>query len=647
MIPLFRVLRSRKKKLVLVFICVALVLVLNFPPAVGPSRSENGKAQVLAEIKHNEHESAYIHKLFLQEYPLETVLDLPLDQRCDLFFQFLTQNDKYWTVDPGQNYELDTDSEEYYGFVMKNGKRLTREYKLKFGKTEGFIELLDAYMKSEFYKYQALANEVRILDDLTILRTFNKCYINQRHGLFANSKMNPERKRAAVSAEKRVYAWLSRQYPTYQRWDGKIREMKMDGKDDLVLNQFKQSSSGKGVVVTIADKHADDMVSLIHILRALKNRLPIEIVYNHLTDTTKSKIVKAARDHYNNLPKQDVWFVEVGEAIAAQYGWVFQKFDYKVISILFNSFKEFILLDADTVLFKPPSYFFNTRSYRQTGAYFFKDRGMLHRRSIQDGQLLASFGPSVFDTAMFDIPQMTNHTYNNAFFKGLTHLQESGVVVLDKSRHFSSLLMSIQMSFIYPINVKMHGDKEFYWLGFSLNGDENYVFNDNFAAAVGQLTPVEDAVRPDGKQFNGRRICSTHPGHISSEDRSLLWMNTGFKNCGKEVSNYNDEADRNKKNTMWKRLSSGEDLKKFYKESLKITHAILPPLDAAFEDMINSDGEPSAGWELQRGFCLNYVYCAYTSIGGKDNQLEGELITFSDRERWLFDRLGDFWVGLQ
>ena len=32
------------------------------------------------------------------------------------------------------------------------------------------------------------------------------------------------------------------------------------------------------------------------------------------------------------------------------------------------------------------------------------------------------------------------------------------------------------------------GDKELFWLGFAINGDENYKFNNHFAAAIGQLT---------------------------------------------------------------------------------------------------------------------------------------------------------------
>ena len=81
MIPLIRIIR--KKKLILVFIFVVLVLVFNFHQ--DRIKAEIGKDQLLTEIKYNEHDATYIHKLFLNEYPIETVLDLPLNQRCDLF----------------------------------------------------------------------------------------------------------------------------------------------------------------------------------------------------------------------------------------------------------------------------------------------------------------------------------------------------------------------------------------------------------------------------------------------------------------------------------------------------------------------------------------------------------------------------------
>ncbi|KAK6878537.1 putative alpha-1,3-mannosyltransferase MNN13 [Candida tropicalis] len=630
MIPLIRIIR--KKKLILVFIFVVLVLVFNFHQ--DRIKAEIGKDQLLTEIKYNEHDATYIHKLFLNEYPIETVLDLPLNQRCDLFFDFMLKHEKSWVIDPKEKYDIDFKSEGFKEYAMKFGIKLSKEYKKKYGKHDdksSHEQLLNSNIEYEYYMYQSSINEIAIMHRLTMIRIYNKCMSQTQN---------------SITIEEKLYPWLSKQFPKYENWNGELKTPKMNP-DETVLTQFQQRSSGKGVVVTIAEKHVDDMINLIHLLRALKNKLPIEIIYTELSNESKSRISKAARDDYMNFPTQDIWFVDVNPAILEEHRSIFEKFDYKLLSILFNSFEEFILLDADTVLFKSPSYFFNIKGYKNTGAFFFKDRGFLHRRSLEDGKLFASFSPSIFDTAMFDIPRLTNHTLSNPYFKGLTHFQESGVVVINKKKHFQSLLMIIQLTFIHPISMKVWGDKELYWMGFALNGDENYAFNDNFAGVVGSLTPESERIRPDGKNFNGKEICSSHPGHISSEDGSLLWMNTGFKYCGKKVSSYDEEAEKNKKTNLWKHLKTGEDFKNFYNSPVKITHAIIPPLDDELKERENSDGEPDKGWYWPQKFCKSYVWCGYTSIGGDNDTLEGDLISFTDKEVNFYEKLGNIWMGLE
>ncbi|RCK65106.1 putative alpha-1,3-mannosyltransferase MNN1 [Candida viswanathii] len=650
MLPLFRTLR--RKRGLLAFIALLLIFILNVHLA--GYKSEDRKLQLISDIHNNKHDTSYIHNRFLSLYPLDVVLDVPLDQRCELFFQFLFEDNKRWMLDPLQHFVVDYSGDEYSEFVMRNAFRLSMELQEKHKvsmQSDEFGGLLDKALKDEYFKYTTESNLLKITDDLAIFRAFNKCYVKQeRTSLHYQHLFNKldrlQKRRDILRLEHRVYPWLSRTFPTYERYDGTRKELHMDP-NDLVLHNYQRESSGRGIVVTIAEKHVKDIASLIHLLRALKNKLPIEIIYTSLSEASKNSIINAARDDYRKLPPQDMWLVGINAAISQGYDFIFKKFDYKILSMLFNSFQEFILIDADTVFFKNPEQFFNLKGYQRTGAFFFKDRGLLFRRPLKDAQIFSSFGPTAFDATIFGIPQMTNHTLNNPCFRGLIHFQESGVVVLDKSRHFDSILMVIQLALIRPITVKSMGDKELYWLGFSLNGDENYVFNDNFAAAIGELTPANNRVRSDGQPFVAQEICSTHPAHISSEDGSLLWMNTGFKYCEKDVSSYEDEAERNKKNTVWKHLETGDDFKKFYNDPLRITHAIIPPLDDNYMPKYNYEGEPPHGWIGHLEFCKNYMTCAYTSIGGKENRLEGQLITFSDNDVKLFEYLGKIWVELQ
>lgn len=143
-------------------------------------------------------------------------------------------------------------------------------------------------------------------------------------------------------------------------------------------------------MLSIGDGHVEDTVKLIHLLRALNNKLPIQIVYyDNLAKETKDKIVTAAREVMvtvpksfelvsrlfpedyltNGLPQQEVWFVNTYNAIHANFKKKFHKFSNKFLATIFNSFNEFILVDADTVLMQNPEYFFQLPGYKNTGTF--------------------------------------------------------------------------------------------------------------------------------------------------------------------------------------------------------------------------------------------------------------------------------------
>ena len=124
-------------------------------------------------------------------------------------------------------------------------------------------------------------------------------------------------------------------------------------------------------------------MSLIHLLRALDNKLPIQIVYyDDVNEESKRKIVTAAQEDFRSLPHsfekvahlfgdkyinsqgkglqpQEIWFVNAYNSIHKNYRGKFSRFGNKLLASLFNSFSEFMLIDVDTVLMQPPEYFSN------------------------------------------------------------------------------------------------------------------------------------------------------------------------------------------------------------------------------------------------------------------------------------------------
>ena len=97
------------------------------------------------------------------------------------------------------------------------------------------------------------------------------------------------------------------------------------------------------------------------------------------------------------------------------------------------------------------------------------------------------------------------------------------------------------------------------------------------------MTPPQDRARKDGTWHHSKEICSPHPGHVSGDDNhSLLWINSGFRFCHQaDEVNFEKEA---KKKTRLKHLHTADQFRTFYYNPLRITHAVVPPLDQDLQD---------------------------------------------------------------
>ncbi|CAX41624.1 alpha-1,3-mannosyltransferase, putative [Candida dubliniensis CD36] len=682
-------------------------------------------------------------------HKLETVLGtLSFKERCDLYFKNVFAQDVNWHFNPDTKYDVNFDkkTKEYQEFNKVKELIIQEKFdKMKQKlKEEDYSKELEKLQKSMFTDYMHQKFEQEIVNRLSTFRIFNKCYItndetpqiNKINQFITNQqklvqnlhresetsdktkidKLELTDKEALVDLmvtksstfEHRVYPWISKEYPVYERWTGKVyheppnyyeilnhdpmqkttkKTQHSNNAAEPFLKQFKNKFNGRGIVLTIGNQHSDYAANLIHLLRALDNKLPIQIVYyDDVNEKSKRKIVTAAQEDFRSLPHsfekvahlfgdkyinsqgkglqpQEVWFVNAYNSIHKNYRGKFSRFGNKLLASLFNSFSEFILIDVDTVLMQPPEFFFQLKNYQTTGTYFFKDRSVFQKRSLEDGKFFERMGPSTVDQIMFDIPIMTNYTTTRELFRGLQHYMESGLVMINKDKHLNSILMITQINLIGPITGKVWGDKELFWLGFAINGDEEYYFDNNFAAAIGELTPPQDRARKDGTWHHSKEICTPHPGHISSDDNhSLLWINSGFRFCHQA-----DEVDFEKeaeKKTRLKHLQTADQFRTFYYNPLRITHAIVPPLDPDLQDRKNAMDEPTNGWFWESGYCRRYMWCAYSSVGGpqkrpdekddkndnnkiKDNTLEGILVEYNQDEIALFDYLGDIWVGTE
>lgn len=676
---------------------------------------------------------ATIYNKIFANHEIDSIFgNLNFQQRCDLFFQNLFIDDKNWIFRVNEKIELENKHEFKFNDWRKNHlEDYKKDFAEKNNKNKDEVEKtpeFETFIRKGYEDFwnRTITYEQKIVDHVSILRIFNKCYltsdnstqikrteefIQKQHKLIHGINLASKSGKGVPSFsytkqenlinfksikhsafEHRVYPWLSFEYPIYERFTGEVfykppqmskfvkdelqktsKSYKDSEQMDFFLNRFKNKCNGKGIVLSIGDDHVDDTVRLIHLLRALNNKLPIQIVYyDDILEETKKKIVTAGReviatlpksfdkvahhfppDYLKNekgLPEQEIWFVNTYNVIHSDYKDKFKRFANKFLATFFNSFEEIMLIDADTVMMQTPEYFFNLLGYKRSGTYFYKDRTTFETRPMSDAVFFKKIGPSVIDSIMFDIPIMTKYTLDTDFFKGLFHYQESGLVMLNRKIHFNALLMMFQLNFYEPVTKRSHGDKELFWLAMAISGEENYVFDENYAAAIGVTTPASDRPKVDGHTpRESVELCSPHPGHVSSEDNALVWINSGFLYCSKSPQLDFEKEAEHKDRLKW--LHTAEEFKAFYTSPLRIQSAIIPPMDL-HNWAINNDDEPSRGWFMDSRYCSGYMWCAYLSIGGttktgENNKRVGRVIDFSVREQEMFQYYGDIWVGLE
>ncbi|KAF4552428.1 Mannosyltransferase-like protein 2 [Elsinoe fawcettii] len=232
---------------------------------------------------------------------------------------------------------------------------------------------------------------------------------------------------------------------------------------------------GRGIVLSGGDGQLGYMLTSVKALRKLGCNLPIEIMYlgdDDLGDDSRSEL-----EALPGVITRDM------EQMVRDEGWQLKGWAGKPFAILLSSFREAIFIDADAQFFITPEVLFEDEAYEENGALFFRDRLMFpesKRKWLQ--QILPK--------------PMSRKVRHSRFWTGESgHMQESGVVVVDKWRHFMALLFVTRMNGpdrdgdkdkgIVGTYDMVYGDKETFWLGWELVGDPDYAFHPGNAGNMG------------------------------------------------------------------------------------------------------------------------------------------------------------------
>jgi hypothetical protein len=208
-----------------------------------------------------------------------------------------------------------------------------------------------------------------------------------------------------------------------------------------------KATNGSGIVFCVGDKHYDHAVTSIRALReVLQSQIPIEIFY------IDEKDLSPKNREYLETTFSNVKTVDISKILDSNWtnlgGWAIKPF-----SMLASSFTEVILIDADVFFLRKPEELLSDPAYIKTGTLFFYDRTILPNWTKGRDWML-SFLPTYSD-------QISRSRW---WSLTSSHEQESGVVVINKSKSLLGLLSTCKMNAKKErdeVTYKhVHGDKE-------------------------------------------------------------------------------------------------------------------------------------------------------------------------------------------
>lgn len=185
-------------------------------------------------------------------------------------------------------------------------------------------------------------------------------------------------------------------------------------------------NGGRGIVLTAGNGQAPYLLTTIYSFRMLGCTLPIEIMY--LGDEDLGQDYIAELEGLDGVVTRDM------AVMVRDNGWKLKGWAAKPFAILLSSFREVVFIDADSLFFRDPALLFDDDDYREKGALFFRDRLFLPEKKAP------------FLQAILQKPIPKAATESRMWTGESGHQQESGVIVVDKSRHFIPMLLVTRMN---------------------------------------------------------------------------------------------------------------------------------------------------------------------------------------------------------
>ena len=257
---------------------------------------------------------------------------------------------------------------------------------------------------------------------------------------------------------------------------------------------YTKDDTSKGIVICTGNNHFRFILIALRALELIGNELPIEVVYSTSNDLSKENR-QILEKSFPNIRIIDLSTTSIDDGSLQLRGW-----EIKPFAVLASQFRHVLLMDADVLFLEKPSILFENSFYLKTGTLFFYDRVTLSEETFRWIRTLLS------ETNNQSLPQRT---------------QESGVVLIDKSRVLAGLLSTCKLNDHQERKQvtyrHLYGDKDTWWLGFHLI-EMPYSFIPTLTGSIGQIT--------DG----GEKVVCGHILHFDENLRPIWWNGGLFKN---------------------------------------------------------------------------------------------------------------------
>ena len=227
--------------------------------------------------------------------------------------------------------------------------------------------------------------------------------------------------------------------------------------EDGNIDRVVITGDGRGVVIVGGSgKFRTPFWVAVHALRRSGSDLPVELWFpeGELPTCSDKKILAtlgATVRSFNEFNNNDrIYFNDGSNQRNRKLS--LSRFMFKSFALMFSSFAEILLIDADNVVVQNPDFLFSSQMYLEHGAIFWQDYWI--QSSAPETYLI--FGNST----------------------KMTHTHESGQMLVNKERHWDALWLNLFMNsfsdFFYPLSVNYMGlgDKELLPFAIASNGDK-------------------------------------------------------------------------------------------------------------------------------------------------------------------------------